>query len=135
MSEVSSVFAAYIPANADRPFCPLPRFSPTSRHAFFSPISRLADEQEYLRIGAPYGYISAVPNRTIDDIIDPATLRELYTSPFAEAIRAGAGSIMSSYNKINGTFASEDQALLMDLLKTEVRVSPFFSGSTRRSLL
>lgn len=49
------------------------------------------DEQEYLRIGSPTGFTQNLPNQTVNAVIDAATLRETYTSPFAEAIRAGAG--------------------------------------------
>ena len=52
---------------------------------------RSADEQEYLRIGSPTGFTQNLPNQTVNAVIDAATLRETYTSPFAEAIRAGAG--------------------------------------------
>lgn len=94
----------------------------------------VGNEQEYLRIGAPSGYIHSYPNTTVDSIIDAATLRESYVSPFAEAIRSGAGAIMSSYNKLNGSFASESSAVLTDLLKDEVG-RRFLSSARHRSLL
>lgn len=79
-----------------------------------------ADEQEYLRYGSPGGYLRSNDSATIDDIIDPATLRELYTYAFAEGIREGAGGIMCSYNKLDGVYACESGNLLNDLLKTEL---------------
>ncbi|GAA5980274.1 hypothetical protein JCM10908_001595 [Rhodotorula pacifica] len=82
-------------------------------------------EQEYLRNGWPTGYLTAYPNQTIDSIIDAATLRETYTSPFAEAIRAGAGGIMNSYNQLNGSFAAENGDLLLGLLKEELNFHGF----------
>ncbi|BGP29001.1 hypothetical protein JCM10296v2_000737 [Rhodotorula toruloides] len=79
------------------------------------------NEQEWLRIGAPQGgYFFSYPNQTIDSVIDQATARELYVAPFAEAIRAGAGGIMCSYNEIDGTFACENKEVLIHLLKEEL---------------
>jgi len=44
--------------------------------------------------------------------IDDITLHELYLWPFADAIRAGTGSIMCSYNQINNSYASVPQIFL-----------------------
>ncbi|BGP29379.1 hypothetical protein JCM10296v2_001118 [Rhodotorula toruloides] len=57
---------------------------------------------------------------TINSVIDDATVHEEYLWPFAEGVRAGAGHIMSSYNKLNGTLASESRHALIDLLKVEL---------------
>ena len=47
-------------------------------------------------------------------------LREIYLLPFEGAIlEAGSWSVMSSYNRINGTWASEHDRLLLDVLKSE----------------
>ncbi|GAA0718217.1 hypothetical protein GCM10009060_07800 [Halorubrum trapanicum] len=46
-------------------------------------------------------------------------LRELYLPAFRDAVEAGAGSVMSSYNRVNGTYASEHERLLTDVLKGE----------------
>jgi len=47
-------------------------------------------------------------------------LREIYLRPFQIAIReAQPWAIMSSYNRINGTYASENDYLLLDILKGE----------------
>jgi beta-glucosidase len=49
-------------------------------------------------------------------------LREIYLPPFEGAIQeAGSWSIMSSYNRINGTWASEHDRLLVEILKGEWR--------------
>lgn len=80
----------------------------------------VADEQEYLRIGIPGGYFPSNEDTTINSVIDDATVHELYLWPFAEGVRAGAGHLMTSYNKINGTLASESHRALIDLLKVEL---------------
>lgn len=52
--------------------------------------------------------------------VDDRTLHELYLWPFADAIRAGVASVMCSYNKINGTWACENDGVMNGLLKSEL---------------
>jgi len=48
------------------------------------------------------------------------TLREIYAMPFEYSVKQGkAWSVMTCYNKVNGTYASENKKLLTDLLRTE----------------
>ncbi|MDS0295472.1 beta-glucosidase [Halogeometricum luteum] len=47
------------------------------------------------------------------------TLRELYLPGFRAAVEAGAGSVMTSYNRVNGTHMSDHRRLLTDVLKDE----------------
>jgi beta-glucosidase len=62
---------------------------------------------------------------TISSEVDERTLRELYLLPFEAAVRpveqggADVRSMMSSYNKINGTYASENGPLLRDVLRDD----------------
>ena len=57
---------------------------------------------------------------TISSDIDERTLREMYLVPFEAAVRrAGVRAIMTGYNKLNGTFCSEHEWLLADLLRGE----------------
>lgn len=52
--------------------------------------------------------------------VDERTLREIYLAAFERVVtRAAPWTVMCSYNKINGTYASEDRWLLTDLLRTE----------------
>ncbi|GAA5897096.1 hypothetical protein JCM8208_006169 [Rhodotorula glutinis] len=74
----------------------------------------VGNEQEYLRIGTPTGYFPNIVNQTVNSVIDEATTHELYLWPFADAIRAGAGSAMCAFN---GTFACENDHLLNTVLK------------------
>ncbi len=58
--------------------------------------------------------------RSIDEIIDERTLREIYLPAFRAAVQeAGVLSIMSAYNQINGQFCSENVHLLKDILKDD----------------
>ena len=57
---------------------------------------------------------------TISSEVDPRTLRELYLLPFELAIReGGALGVMTSYNRLNGSYCSEDKHLLSDVLRGE----------------
>lgn len=61
---------------------------------------------------------------TVDVVVDERTLRELYLRPFEDAVtEGGAWTIMSSYNSINGTTATEN-----DLLDTPLRTEWGFDG-------
>ncbi|KAL9932528.1 hypothetical protein V8E36_008645 [Tilletia maclaganii] len=52
--------------------------------------------------------------------IDDKTLHHMYMWPFAEGVRAGAGAVMCSYNKLNNTHACEHDHALNHLLKDEL---------------
>lgn len=73
---------------------------------------------------------------TIDSVIDERTLRELYLVPFEMAVREGGSlGIMTSYNRLNGTYNSENHELLHDILRGEwgfegFVVTDWFAGGT-----
>ena len=55
-----------------------------------------------------------------DSQLDERTFREIYLTPFEIAVKDGhPGTVMCSYNKINGTHASDSKELLTDILRTE----------------
>lgn len=56
---------------------------------------------------------------TVD--ISERSLRETYLPPFAAAIAAGAGSVMSSFNEIGGMPVSASQHVLRTILRAEWR--------------
>ncbi|HRI45868.1 MAG TPA: glycoside hydrolase family 3 C-terminal domain-containing protein [Ignavibacteriaceae bacterium] len=56
----------------------------------------------------------------VDIRIDKRTLNELYLPHFKAAVEeANVWAVMSSYNKVNGSYASENDYLLIDKLKKE----------------
>ncbi|WP_337185136.1 glycoside hydrolase family 3 C-terminal domain-containing protein [Phenylobacterium sp.] len=56
----------------------------------------------------------------VDARVDERTLRELYLAAFERVVaEADPWTVMASYNKLNGTYASEHRRLLTDILKEE----------------
>jgi len=52
-------------------------------------------------------------------------MHEVYLWPFAEAILAGVGNVMCSYNRINNSYACQNSKTLNGLLKTELGFQGF----------
>lgn len=52
-------------------------------------------------------------------------MHELYMWPFADAVRAGTGSIMCSYNQINNSYSCANSYTLNYLLKGELGFQGF----------
>ncbi|KAI0399741.1 glycoside hydrolase family 3 protein [Xylaria palmicola] len=57
---------------------------------------------------------------TMSTTVDDRTMHELYLWPFADAVHANVASVMCSYNKINGTWACENDTIMNKLLKQEL---------------
>ncbi len=67
----------------------------------------LANNQEKLRLVS-------------DSIVDERALREIYLPAFEESVKnAQPWTVMCSYNKINGTYASESKRFLTEILRNE----------------
>lgn len=74
-----------------------------------------ANEQETFRRGNARLHIDAV-----DSILEERTLRELYLRPFEMLVRSGhIHCMMTSFNKINGTFTAGNAALCTGILREE----------------
>lgn len=55
-----------------------------------------------------------------DSVMDERTLREIYLTGFEIAVKEAAPrSIMTSYNRINGVYANENEHLLQEILRDE----------------
>lgn len=55
-----------------------------------------------------------------DSVVDERTLREIYLTNFEIAVKEGRPkAIMTSYNKVNGAYANENEHLLRDILAGE----------------
>ncbi|ULT58735.1 glycoside hydrolase family 3 C-terminal domain-containing protein [Neobacillus drentensis] len=57
---------------------------------------------------------------SVDSVVDERTLREIYLASFEGAVKkAQPWTVMSAYNMVNGTYASENEYLLTTILKEE----------------
>jgi beta-glucosidase len=66
------------------------------------------------------GNESEIERTTISSVIDERSLREIYLIPFEWAVKkARTWAVMSSYNKLNGTYTSENEWLLTTVLRRE----------------
>ena len=63
---------------------------------------------------------SEFERKSMSSEVRERALREIYMTPFRMAIReARPWSVMSAYNKVNGTYCCENAYLLLDILKGE----------------
>ncbi|MFJ4829090.1 beta-glucosidase [Streptomyces sp. NPDC088747] len=54
---------------------------------------------------------------SVDVRVDEQTMHEVELRGFEAAVGAGSGAVMGAYNKVNGTFVCENEALLTDILR------------------
>ncbi|CAK5280733.1 unnamed protein product [Mycena citricolor] len=73
----------------------------------------------------PYDVFPVNTQDPISSNFDDKTAHELYIWPFAEAVRAGSGTVMCSYNEVNSTHACANDVALNKWLKGELS----FQGS------
>ena len=55
----------------------------------------------------------------VDVTVDEHARHEVYLPHFKTVVDAGADSVMSSYNSVNGDFADVNKVLLTDILRDE----------------
>ncbi|KAI9740692.1 MAG: hypothetical protein M1818_004656 [Claussenomyces sp. TS43310] len=85
----------------------------------------IGNEQEHFRqAGESQGFGFDI-SESYSSNIDDTTMHELYLWPFADAVRAGVGSVMCSYNQVNNSYACQNSKLLNDLLKNELGFQGF----------
>ncbi|TVY47638.1 Beta-glucosidase [Lachnellula occidentalis] len=85
----------------------------------------IGNEQEHFRqVGEATGFGYNI-TEAISSNIDDVTMHELYLWPFADAVRAGVGSVMCSYNQVNNSYACQNSKMLNNLLKDELGFQGF----------
>ncbi|KAI1875203.1 hypothetical protein JX265_004261 [Neoarthrinium moseri] len=78
----------------------------------------IGNEQETNRV--PANGIEAVSSN-----IDDKTMHEVYLWPFQDAVKAGSGNIMCSYNRVNNSYGCANSKTQNGLLKTELGFQGF----------
>lgn len=72
------------------------------------------------------GYGAAIGGRDYDEVsLTEGELRNVYLPPFAAAVAAGAGNIMTSYVGIDGVPGAADRHLITDVLRGELDFAGF----------
>jgi beta-glucosidase len=80
----------------------------------------IANEQESNRLPFLAGFIPQLGVQSVSSNLDDRTMHELYLWPFYDAIRAEPGSVMCSYNKLNGSHTCQNSKAMNGLLKKEL---------------
>lgn len=99
-------------------------FSSHSPHADYVFPSLPLPKEHFRQVGESQGRgfnISATLSSNIDD----KTMHELYAWPFADAVRAGVGSVMCSYNQINNSYGCQNSKMMNGILKAEMNFPGF----------
>jgi len=88
----------------------------------------ILNEQEHFRQAGASNNFGINTAEAISSNADDVTMHELYLWPFADAVRAGTGSIMCSYNQINNSYACANSYVLNYLLKGELGFQGFVTS-------
>ena len=57
--------------------------------------------------------------RVVDVDVSERVLREVYLIPFEAAVRAGVRTVMTAYNRLHGTYCSENHWLISEVLRED----------------
>lgn len=85
----------------------------------------IVNEQEHFRQAPEAGNFGFTITDSLSSNVDDRTMHELYLWPFADGIRAGAASIMCSYQQINNSYGCQNSYLLNYVLKGELGFQGF----------
>jgi beta-glucosidase len=86
---------------------------------------RAVQSQGVMTVVKHFAFNEQETNRmTVSTEVDARTAWELYYPPFQAAVDAGAGAVMCAYNRLNGTYACQNE----ELLKRDLRDSMGFQG-------
>ncbi|KAM0285672.1 hypothetical protein ACHAQH_001378 [Verticillium albo-atrum] len=73
----------------------------------------IANEQETHRM-------QKMPREAVSSNVDDKTMHELYLWPFYDAVKAGTGNVMCSYQRINNSYGCQNSKSMNGLLKEEL---------------
>ncbi|CAK4034211.1 glycoside hydrolase family 3 [Lecanosticta acicola] len=81
----------------------------------------LLNEQEWRRFPGSMG-------EAMSSNADDRTIHELYAFPFMDSLKAGAASLMCSYQRVNNSYSCQNSKLLNGILKTELGFQGFVTS-------
>ena len=85
----------------------------------------ILNEQEHFRqVGESTGRGYNI-TETLSSNVDDKTMHEVYLWPFADAVRAGTGAVMCSYQQINNSYGCANSYTMNHLLKNELGFQGF----------
>ncbi|GGL22943.1 glycosyl hydrolase [Halarchaeum grantii] len=93
---------------------------PVHSAAFAAAVTRGIESEDV--VATPKHYVANSQERyraSVSADVSERALRELYLPSFRAAVDAGAGSVMTAYNGVNGTRMSDHARLLRNVLKGE----------------
>ncbi len=64
----------------------------------------------------------------VNVLVDERTLHEVYLPHFKKCVEAGAASVMSAYNQVNGAYCGHSRPLLTDVLRQDWGLKGFVSS-------
>lgn len=79
----------------------------------------VGNEQETSRY-PPRTFTVGALNQSLSSNVDDKTMHEVYMWPFQDAIHAGVGGVMCSYNQLNGSYGCQNSKALNGLVKGEL---------------
>lgn len=85
----------------------------------------IANEQERFRQVSESEDNGYNITKSLSSNLDDRTLHELYLWPFSDAVRAGVGSVLCSYNQINNSYGCQNSHLINKVLKGELSFQGF----------
>ncbi len=68
--------------------------------------------------------------RRSNSIVDERAIHEIYTPAFVAGIEAGAATVMTAYNRLNGEWCGQSEYVINDLLRGEFGFRGFWSCPT-----
>lgn len=80
----------------------------------------IAGAQNHLVASVKHFALNSIENTRfeVDVQVDPITLHEVYLPHFRVSVKdAHVGSVMTAYNKVNGSYCAENASLVRDILK------------------
>mmetsp|Transcript_157640 Transcript_157640/g.502236 ORF Transcript_157640/g.502236 Transcript_157640/m.502236 type:complete len:506 (+) Transcript_157640:92-1609(+) len=85
------------------------------------PYVKGVQSQNVLAVAKHFALNNQETNRdSVNSVVDPRTLWEVYYPPFEAAVEAGAGSFMCGYNYVNGKHACGSSDILLKDLKQDM---------------